>query len=238
MFWLVASLLSCHSLNAQTLDSATAATPTRGALQFQLVGGLGVNYFAPLGNSSSLRLGADVAFKHGHSDATYDEHALLYPMGPTISWGYPEADATSYEFTVSGLYIQALSEFMNTSLYCGVGPSASFSFSKTLGNIDDRSMTGASFNSVTGTSENKSTVRGIGGLALLGAKARIIERISLSAELCFSALYQWSNTSLYSETRYFYSEGSSSQTFDSRSSSSRGWSTAVSNIRVGLLIGI
>jgi hypothetical protein len=237
VFAVAAFLVCCQLSTAQTPDSVVQI-PKRGSLQFQLVGGIGINYFAPIGSSSCIRLGVDVAFKHEHSDGSYDEQAVVFPSSVTISKGYPASEATSYDLTVSGLFIQTLSEFMSTSFYCGIGPSVSFSYSKAVSNVDDRAMLGASFNSVKGTSEDKSTVRGLGGLALLGARARLVENVSISAELCFSALHKWSNTSTYSETMYAFSEGNAYQISDSKSSSGRGWSTTVSRIRVGLVIGI
>jgi hypothetical protein len=210
------------------------------SLQFQLLGGLGIYYIGNWGTASHFRVGFDVSFSHTDNSGDGNIYSINYSTpgstSSSSSTNQPEQNSTSCNISLSGVYVQKVAGFANALLYGGAGPMASYSYSR------NSSATGSTstdtYSTTFNTSANSTTTRtwGIGPLAILGVRNRILDHVSLSAEVSISALYQWtSGTALY-HSLSSYSPTSSSGYEQGSNSNLKGWDVSLSSIRIGVIV--
>lgn len=228
---LLLSLIIEPKAHAQFADSLSSHQSTGGALQFQLIGGIGVYYIGEWSSSSSYRVGADASFNHTNSSGTNESNSNYTGLSPSSSSSNPDQTSTSYQISVSGLCINKLAEFAHTSLYCGAGPMVSYSHN-TYSNTSTSTSSGSfGTDSHSDVQENRSTIWGLGPIGIMGIRSQLLQHVNLSAEMGISAIYQWTSQS----------SSSTSLTTDFSSSSStkstlKGWSISLSDIRIGVII--
>lgn len=224
---------------SQTTDSTSSSSASGCALQFQLIGGVGIYYIGELNQSSYFRVGADVSLNH--SDQSGDETTqYLYSSSsssPTsdTTLSKPVQTTNSYKISISGLYIQKLAEYKTTFLYCGAGPLLIYSWDRGTSNSPSTEISEGAAYTEGYTYENTSKTSGIGPAAIFGVRSRLVDKVGLSAEVVLSAIYQW-NTQTNSS-----SSTSSSVSYTSADNSSgishlNGWAVSVANVRVGVVI--
>jgi hypothetical protein len=223
---------------AQTSDSSASMRANGGALQFQLIGGVGIYYIGECSSGISFRVGANAHIQHTTSSGTNESmSAYSGGTGPSTMTGKPDQSSSSYDITVSGLFIHTIAEYAHTSLYCGAGPMGSYS----EGKITQGSITYSYYPTESFTSTNAYTERtiqwSVGPLAIIGIRARLFAPVSLSAEISAAAVYQWWSTSSTSTTQ---SSGTGYQytsiNVNTSNSDLKGWSIVLNNIQIGVLI--
>jgi len=231
--------LNSQNAHSQSTDSITHSSPSIGAIQFQLLGGLGLYYIGDWNSASHYRIGAD--FYLGHSNqsggsVTYNINTAPGAQGPLYQTNTPDQTSNSYQISLSTLYLQQIIEYKHTSIYCGVGPVISYYW----GRSNDRTTYYQAIPSDTTTAiynnENTSKTSGIGPLIIIGLKSRVLDHISLTAEIGLSALYQWTMDS-YSYNSTYYGPGSyASASTAGNISHLNGWDISLTDIRIGLAI--
>jgi hypothetical protein len=233
--------------SAQTLsqesDTLTNLQSSNCALQFQLIGGVGVYYINDLNKESHLRIGADVNLNH--SDQSGDQSGFsMYTSGnpPTSSASTstekPDQTSNSYQIIFSVLYIRDIVEYKHTNLYCGLGPMTSYLWSRsTSKSISTNTSTSYAY-VYNNTSENTTNSRNLGAMAMFGVNSQILDNVGLTAEISLSASYNWqTNTNSYTSVNTstgssYYSNSNGGITHNN------GWLLSINAIRVGLLIGL
>jgi hypothetical protein len=225
---------------SQATDSTTSFT-FGNALQFQLIGGVGLDYIAGLSLSSCFRIGADLSLNHtdrsgSQSSSEIYSYPPSSPSTDTISTS-PDQTSNTYAITLSGLYIQKLAQYRNTILYFGAGPEVAYSWGRSSDNEPGRRTSQGTIETQETSTESTNKTTGIGPVAILGVGSRIVDQVSVTAEIGLSALYEWSSTS--SATSYSYTQPSYqySDTFNS-SSHTTGWTISLANVRIGILVGL
>ena len=236
-----AIMLLCFTiLNSQKANSQTTDSLSQGFLQFQLIGGLGVYYIGDLTPTSYFRIGADLSLNHSNQSGDslgYSNYSLSPPN--VTSTGQPEHTSNSYSFSLSALHIQKLVTYKQTFTYCGIGPMASYSWNRSTNNIT------ISYSQYSSNSEDENTTKisAVGPFVMVGVRSLLVERVSISAEIGFSALYQWTTQSNSNSFTYNGSSGSS-YTNNSYTNNTggishlKGWNISLYPIRIGLIIEV
>ncbi len=236
-------LASSQHLSAQSADSSQQSGFP--ALQFQLFGGFGVNFLGQCGSSSFFRIGADVSLNLSNSSGTSGESYTSYStsgtsstsQSPTTS-GNPEYHSTSYQITLTALYVRSIVSYAHTSLYVGGGLAIQhskswFSSSSSYATVDTTTLT-------TGSSENTDNSKsiGVGPVALCGVKTHLLTHLMVSAEVSLTAMHQWSwSTSSFSYSSSAGGSSPSSSGYRSTSNSNdKAWTLSLSNIRIGVIL--
>ena len=221
---------------SQTGDSSSTSMQPGGAIQFQLIGGTGLDYIGYLNQSSSFRVGIDFSFNHSTQSGNQSSYYSYSPTQPPASSGdttISENDlaTNSYSLTLSGLYIQNLTEYGNAFLYCGVGPMLVFSLQRNA--WTNQSSTNLNWNN----SESSSKTSGLGPIAILGARGKLCGQIEISGEIGVSATYQWNTFSSFSNSGAIDLLNTS---LNSSSSISHlnGWVFSFTHIRVGVIVDL
>ncbi|HUI29159.1 MAG TPA: hypothetical protein VLX91_03000 [Candidatus Acidoferrales bacterium] len=234
-------LISPERSFSQAPDSTSASLTFGNALQFQLIGGVGLNYLGELNSSSYFRIGADLSLSHSNqsgsqSNSEVESYAPPSVNSDTIATN-PDQTSNSYGITLSGLYVRKLAEYRNTILYLGAGPEVTYSWTKSSDDEPGTRTSGGVSASEGTDNESTNKTAGIGPVAVLGVGSKIIEQVSLTAEIGISALYEWNSSS----SGYIYSLDQPSYQYTERSNSSShitGWVISLANVRVGILIGL
>ena len=225
---------------SQTNDSLSTYQSSSAALQFQLIGGLGVYYLAECSSFGNLRIGADASFNHTGSSGSSQSNTTYLGGTPVYSSqsGSPDQSTTSYQVSLSGLYLHRLVAYEHATLYFGAGLVASISHNKYTNNLTSTSSTsyGAQSSSIN-EYVSKTTTWGAGALGIVGIRTQVYQQISLCAEIGFSALHNWTSEITTSTTRQ-----NEPPPFDFTNSTTtsdlKGWSLSLSNIRIGLIIAV
>ena len=224
---------------SQKADTLLSACAPDGAVQFQLIGGLGVYYLGNYGNVCHYRIGADINYNHsdqsgsGTSYSIYSSTPLSSSSGSSNT-SQPDRNSTSYQISLSGLYLQQLAQYKYVFLYCGVGPMASYSWN-TYADNSTQSF-GGSASSSTNNYGSSSKASGIGTLAIIGFESRLLEHVGLSAEIGVSAFYQWTTQSNSTYSTSSSSSGTTNTNEYGNVTHLGGWSVSVSSIRIGLVM--
>lgn len=237
---LFSTMLNLQKVHAQTTDSLIRSSSFNSALQFQLIGGIGVYYIGDWSSVSGFRIGADVSLNHANQSGSnngYDISIYTPPSPSSVqeNTSQPEQTSNSYQISLSGLYLQQLAEYKQTLVYCGIGPEMTYHWDRSTSKYPE-TYTSSDTSSSTNSQENTNKISGIGPLAILGVRSRLLDRVSLSAEIELSAIYQWTvQTNSYISTTT--SPPYAVVTYKSGSISDlNGWSISLNAIRVGLII--
>jgi len=225
----------------QTADSL--ARTSSGSLQFQLLGGLGVNYIGDWGPASHFRVGIDATWSHADNSGDGNDYSIYSstPGSTSSSWSttQPEQSSTSYKISVSGVYAQEIAGYANAVLYCGAGPMVSYSYDRNSSATPQTRIEVSGTYFTTYASSSTSKTWGIGPLAILGVKSRILDHLSLSAEVSISALYQWTSETRFTRVMYVYPPPSSGSVNDFGGNSNlKGWAVSLSGIRIGVIVNL
>jgi hypothetical protein len=229
---IVLTVLIQSQVFTQPIESDSTRQSIAGGFQFQLIGGLGLYYFCDSRTSSSFKVGFDASINHSNSSGNLK--TLDGDIASQVSTsGNPEKASSSDQISASALYVYYIAEYAHTFLYCGLGPMASYSYEKGLDNWTSSSPGVSTF---TNANENVSTVWGVGPVGMIGIRSRIIEHVSLSAEMSFSALHQWTSQSSSLTYTATYTAGGTYKTVHTSESTLKGWSISISSIRVGIIL--
>jgi len=236
---LLSTMLALQKAHPQTTDSLIHSSSFNSALQFQLIGGIGVYYIGDWSSVSGFRIGANVSLNHSNQSGSNNGYDIsIYTLPPSSAQentSQPEQTSNSYQISLSGLYLQKLAEYKQTLIYCGIGPEITYHWDRSTSKYLE-TYTSNDTTSSTNSQENTNKTSGIGPLAILGVRSRLLDRVSLSAEIELSAIYQWTvQTNSYISTTTYpaydvvtYKSGGISDL--------NGWSISLNAIRVGLII--
>jgi hypothetical protein len=240
---LLFTMLNSQGVLSQTTDSLLSSWALDGAVQFQLIGGLGVYYLGDCGHVGHYRIGADLNYSHSNQSGNGSGYTMYSSTPPPSSSGNsntskPEQNSTSYQISLSGLYLQQLAEYEHVFMYCGVGPMVSYSWNTNTSKSQSIQINSAGYvssyeNDYGGTDKTS----GIGTLAIIGFRSRLLNHVGLSAEIAVSAVYQWTTQS--NSSTYFSNSGLASNTnttINSDVTHLDGWAASVSTIRVSLIM--
>lgn len=239
---LILTMLNSQNVHAQTTDSLTYHSTSNGAIQFQLIGGLGVYYIGDCGSAPHLRIGVDLSFDHSDQSGGNSAYSISTSTPPSSSSSShsasdPDQTSNSYQISLSGLYLQQLADYKHTSVYCGVGPLATYAWDRYRSKYP-RTFIDSYNNSSTSLENNENTYKSssIGPLTIFGIRSRLVDHVGLSAEIGLSAVYRWTTES-YSYRSTSTSSGSSSSTYENGNISNlSGWVFTLNAIRIGLVI--
>ncbi len=240
---LCAIALSSQQTFSQTENSVGAADSlsSTGALQFQLLGGVGLYYISDDGPTSHSRIGADVYLKHSDQSGSGDSYSTSSYTPPSSSdrQGYtnqPEQISDSYGISLSVVYLRNSAK--HNSLYVGAGPLAAYSWDREINNYLSTPAPGTSSSSSSNTSrENTNKTLGIGAIGIFGVRSRVFSHVSLSAEIGLSALYQWTTETISYTSAFTYPSNANTTTYNDGSTTHlKGWAVSLSSIRIGVII--
>jgi hypothetical protein len=234
-------VLGQQKVYAQSVDSLTRSKPSQAALQFQLVGDLGIYYLGNFDSNSHFRIGADFSLNHSSQSGNENGYSIeTYPPPSQTSTETtitkPDQTSNSYQISLSAVYLQELVEYKHSSLYAGIGPMISYSWNRSVNNSSNSQFYTYDTSIYTSNYENTTRTSGIGPFALIGIKSRLLDHISLSAEIGLSALYQWTTQTNSDVT--IYSPPSTQRYNDGNISNLSGWTIAITNIRIGAVIDL
>ena len=237
---LLSTVLSSQVILSQTTD--TTSSTSCGAVQFQLVGGLGVYFLGEYDKVCHYRIGVDLNYSHSDQSGDgsgYDIYSSSSSSSGSSLKSQPDQKSTSYQITLSGLFIQQLIEYKHALLYCGVGPMASYAWDtrSNKSQLTQTNIPSLSTTSSTNVQGSSSKTSGIGPLAIVGVRSQLLEHVGLSAEIAVSAVYQWTTLSdLYSDSSVYSPSMSTNSTKEGSVAHTHGWPVGVSGIRVGLIM--
>lgn len=241
---LLSVLLYPQRVYPQISDSLTNPSTSNGAIQFQLIGSIGIYYIGDWSPASHVRLGADVLFNHSDQSGSNNGYSINTSTPPPSSssssnTSEPDKTSNSYQISLSALYLQKLAEYKHTSMYFGFGPMASYSWSRYT-NKYKYSFTYSYNNTTTSTNndENTSKTLAIGPMAIIGIRSQLLDHVGLSAEIGLSAVYQWSTQSYSYSSTYDSPYPNSSTSNQGSVSHLKGWAISISAIRIGLIIDL
>jgi hypothetical protein len=237
ILWLT-TIFNSTSAFSQSTDSLAHLSSSSGAIQFQLLGGLGIYYIGDWNSASQYRIGADFSISHTNQSGggiTYTFNTVP-ATGGQYNTTQPNQISNSYQFSLSALYLQRIIEYNHALFYCGVGPTLSYDW----GRSNDKTTYFASVQNNTGTqiynNENTTRTSAIGPLAIIGVRSRLLDHVSLTAELGLSALYEWTMQS-YSYNSTTNGPGSNRNASTTGNISHLdGWTISLTDIRIGLAI--
>jgi hypothetical protein len=90
-------ILNSQRVFAQTADSAAVSSSTSGgAIQFQLVGGIGVYYIGDWSPASRFRVGADVSWNHSNQSGSNTGYSIYAYVPPSSSSAYGNTSQPGY----------------------------------------------------------------------------------------------------------------------------------------------
>ncbi len=233
------AILNSRDAFSQAKDSLSSSSTSDGALQFQLIGGLGVYYIGECGTYSHFRIGADLSLNHSDQSGSGTSYYYNTPSSTSSSTtvSQPEQSSTSYQFSLSALYLQKLVEYRHASMYCGIGPSVNYSWNRSTNKSPSTETSGGTvIYSSTDSYGSTEKTSGIGPLVILGVRSRLVEHVGLSAEIGVSAVYWWNTQTYFSNST---SSGTSSDVSTANTSSTSrltGWAISLTGIRVGLIV--
>ena len=221
---------------SQTADSLL--NTSGGALQFQLIGNLGLFYLAPCGSNAFLRIGADGSFGHSSNSTDLAQSTSSVSSGgpPSSSqWtNKPEGKSTSYTISLSAAYALNIAKYANSSLYLGVGPMTGYSYNHS--SSTGSTTYGGSSSSYSNDYNRTEKTWSLGPFALLGVRAQLVSHVSLTAETSVSALYQWSSITSASHSGYTYPPQGFSMNDDYSNGTTAGWDVALKSIVIGVVV--
>ena len=234
---LALTLFVAQTAHPQAIDSKPDSAISHDAIHFQLIGGLGVYYIGDWSPVGHIRIGADFSANHSDHNGDGVQYAIYSSGNSSPSTRHPDQTSNSYKISLSGLYLQNLIEYRHTGLYCGVGPTVSYSWSRWT-STDKYIYSGS--NQITNTYDNENTQKtvGVGPLAIFGLRSGLSEHVSLTAEITFSGVYEW-NTQTSSEisttsTSSIYYTPTVDKSGDVLHQ--KGLNFSISAIRIGLII--
>ena len=239
---LLSTMLSLQTAHPQTTDSLIHASSSNGAMQFQLIGGIGVYYIGDWTPASQFRIGTDVSFNHSNQSGSnngYTIYSYTPPSSSSVQENIRQPDQTynSYQTSLSGLYLHNLAEYKHTFIYCGVGPMITYSWNRST-SINPETYVSNYTSSNNDNSESTNKRSGVGPLAIIGVRSRLLNHVSLSAELELSAVYQWTmqtSSDIYTSSNSSFSPPTNTDT-SSDITHLNGWAISLNAIRVGLII--
>ena len=239
---LLSTMLGLQIAHTQTTDSLIHTSSSNGAMQFQLIGGIGVYYIGDWAPASQFRIGADVSFNHSNQSGSnngYTIYSYTPPSSSSVQENIRQPDQTynSYQTSLSGLYLHNLAEYKHTFIYCGVGPMITYSWNRSISK-NPQTYISIDTSSYNDNSEYTNKTSSVGPLAIIGVRSRLIDHVSLSAELELSAVYQWT---MQTNSDIYISNNSSFNPVTNTNNSSdithlNGWAISLNSIRVGLII--
>ena len=223
-------LMSLHSqqLLSQTRDSLSGSGG--GALQFQLIGNLGMYYLVHVGSSSYLRVGVNGSYDH--TDNSGDGNNYYFPS--SSSQTKPSEKSTSYSVALSGVFALKIAGFANSALYCGLGPLTSYSVDNSYSTLSYSYTSDVSNLAYTQVHSSANKVWGVGPLGILAVRTHLFGSVGLTAEVDLSAQYQWtSGTSNDHYERVDPTSGSESSNGGTNQHLA-GWKVEISSIIIGV----
>ena len=241
MLW--STMINSQKIYAQTEETTSPSIESSNAIQFQLIGGIGVYYIGGLNGQSHFRIGADILLNNADLSGSGDGYSINTsgPPTSTSSSSYtrkPDESHHSFQINVSTLYLHTVAEYLHTSLYCGIGPSVSYSSSLYENSwLNTNTNSGGTY-TYQNTNTTTSRARSVGPLALIGLRSQIINHVGLSAEIGLSAMYGWrSETYLYNSSNTSTPNYTNTNT-DGSSSNTSGWLVAINSVRIGVIINL
>jgi hypothetical protein len=238
---LFSTMLNLQRAHAQTPDSISHSSTSSGAIQFQLIGGIGIYYIGDWSPVSRFRIGADVSLNHSNQSGgglgySIDTEPLPSSSSSSNNTSQPEETSNSYQISLSGLCLENFAEYKHTSIYCGIGPMVSYSWSRSTSNYPRSNYGTYDTSKYIDNNEYTNRASAIGPIAIFGVRSRLLDHVALSAEIGLSALYQWSMQS-NSYTSTYSSQTSPTSTFNNGNISHlKGWVLSLNDIRIGLII--
>lgn len=236
---------AANSTNSQAADTLMHSSTSGGSIQFQLIGGIGVYYIGDWTASSFFRIGADLSFNHlnGSGDSLESSNyssTSPYNTGASGNSSQPVHTSNAYRISLSALHVQKLLVYKQTFTYCGIGPLVSYSWSRSTNDINTTYATNQYYSIDGDITENTNKISAVGPFVMLGIRSLLINRVSVSAEIGFSALYQWTTqTNSRTVTETYTNPSESSNTNNNGSISHlEGWDISLYAIRIGLIIEI
>ena len=123
---LLSTMLNLQKAQAQTTDSLIHSSSFNSALQFQLIGGIGIYYIGDWSSVSGFRIGANVSLNHSNQSGNSNGYDISIYTPPSPSnvqenASQPEQTSNLYQISLSGLYLQKLAAYKQTLVYCGIG---------------------------------------------------------------------------------------------------------------------
>ncbi|HLP17996.1 MAG TPA: hypothetical protein VK470_17190 [Bacteroidota bacterium] len=231
-----------YRVDAQTADTSAANTTPASAVQFQLLGGFGINYLGSFGETSSYRIGLDLSLNHTNqwgenNGSIYIDSSSPYTSRRTSTGGSDDKTSTEYSATLNILYLERIAHYKKANLYYGFGPMASYSRSKISISTRDLLIGSGSESQDYNSSENIISEYGAGPLLMTGVSTHVINAVTLSAEFGLSVKYIWSTTtsSLFHTSTYGTINAFNSERHEN-SSTSDGWTISLTAIRIGCII--
>ena len=224
---------------AQIADSL--GNPSCSALQFHLIGDVGVFYLANFGPGSFLRVGVDGSWGHSDKSGEREDIYTSLPSTGSPSTDYnvqnPEDKNTSYTVDISGVYALNLVGFANSSLYAGAGPMVSYSYGSGSSTTSYVNGTLDHYREASTTSSTTKTW-GLGPVAIVGVRCQIIRQVALTAEVSASAMHEWTS---YTHLWYFesqYTGQNPSAGIDSENDHTTGWRASLNSIIIGVVVAL
>ncbi len=235
----VLSLLFAPAVQSQSVDSSTTARPHSPALQFDLIRDFGVYYIGAWGSSTFFRIGVDLSYSNESSSGTTTTTSNSTTGSNYSDAGKPDNTTLSYAITVTGYWIQTLAEYGHSSLYVGAGPMVTYSRLKFAYSSSSNQTNTPFAYSTTESSVETTTGWGFGPAAVIGIRARIVEPVSVTAELNLSALHEWTTSSSTStDLSIDSSNNTNTITVSTGSSDMKGWTITLDNIRIGIIVDL
>ena len=239
---LLVGMFGAQGTFSQTRDSSSASSASCGALQFQLIGGAGINYIGKLSRSSFFRIGADLSLNHvnqsGNESSSFSYTSSSSPASSDSTIESSNQTMNSYNVSLSALYVQELAEYKSAFLYCGVGPMLTYSWSKSTDNHPVVETSGGITTFYTNTSSSTGKTSGIGPTAIIGVRSNLVNHVGVSAEIGFSAIYQWNTQSNLNISRSTSPPWYSASENVSNVSHMNGWNVSLSSVRIGVVFDL
>ena len=117
---------------------------------------------------------------------------------------------------------------------------AGYSLSRSNGDVSTFYPSGDYVEIERDISESANKTWSLGPYVMLGVRSVLVDRVSVSAEMGFSALYQWTTWSNSSLTTNTYTSPYGSTTTNNNGSVSHleGWNLTLATVRIGLVIEV
>jgi hypothetical protein len=226
---------------AQSGDSLTEVTRTRSAIQIQFYNGVGVNLISGLNATTSYRVGVDVSLRYAESSGPGEGHLLTGSPFYTNTSTSQESESSTHEIAVTAFLLGKIVEYSSTTLYWGIGPSASYRYAKTTSTSNERTeySSPTDYHVLNSSDDHHTKTLAIGPAALLGVRGMIIGAVGLTAEVEFRAMYESIRDDGVSTSYEMVDTWTYPNIRESHSSGrSTGWSFTLANIRVGVIFGL
>jgi len=225
----------------QTSDSIARFTSSSSAVQIQLFNGLGVNYVGGFNAATGFRVGVDVSLHYGESSGPVESKELWGNSFTTDTNTSVKSESSSHQISISTLLLYRIFDFSSATLYWGIGPTASYQYTKTTSTSNARTNYGSpsNYHILNSSDDQHSRTTAIGPMVLLGIRGRIIGNFGITAEIEFRAMYKSIRDDGIISTYEMSESYTNPNVKETRMSGSySGWSFTLANIRAGVTFGL